>query len=89
MRLRWTLGRVPHKIDSMKLLVFIALVVLGWYGVKWLQQAGTALRQNGRQQSGRTMRTMDTTVCRRCGTYVPAEFPTACDRRDCPFPGIG
>jgi Carlavirus putative nucleic acid binding protein len=77
----------------MKFLVFIALVVLGWYGMKWLQQAGTALRQNGRQngqqQNAKAMRAMDTTVCQRCGTYVPAEFPTACDRRDCPFPGVG
>ncbi len=92
-RLRWTWARVPHKIDFMKFFVFIALVVLGWYGIKWLQQAGTAWRQNGRQpghqQSGRTMRAVDTTVCQSCGIYVPAEFPTACDRRDCPFPGVG
>lgn len=89
MRRRWTWGRVPHKITLMKLFVFIALVLLGWYGMKWLQNAGNVLRQNNRRQTDRTMRTLDTTVCQRCGTYVPAEFPTACDRRDCPFPGVG
>ncbi len=89
MRLRWTSVRVPHKITLMKFFVFIALVVLGWYGMRWLQQAGMALRQNNQPRSGKAMRAMDTTACQRCGTYVPAEFPTACDRRDCPFPGVG
>ena len=80
----------------MKLLVFIVLLAAGWYVLTWIQHLGAAARQAERRvndrQSGpaqRTMRATDTMICKRCGTYVPSEFPTACDRSDCPFPGVG
>lgn len=80
----------------MKFLVFITLIVSGWYVMRWLQQFEVNRRVNGQrggQRSGaaspRQMRATDTVVCSRCGTYVPSDFPTACDRTGCPFPGVG
>ncbi len=82
----------------MKFLVFIVLTVSLWYVMGWVQQqiaAGRKLQQrrSGGRQTGadtrKAMRATDTVVCSRCGTYVPADFPTACGRADCPFPGVG
>jgi hypothetical protein len=81
----------------MKILVFIVLLVAGWYFLTWIQQLGSAARRAERRTTDRrtarpaqrTMRATDTMICKRCGTYVPSEFPTACDRNDCPFPGVG
>jgi len=81
----------------MKFLVFIAILVLGWYVMRWLQnaeverrvRARTADLRAGKAPPPRQMRATDTMLCSRCGAYVPSEFPTACDRKDCPFPGVG
>ena len=81
----------------MKFLVFISLLVLGWYVLGWLQQFEVNRRlrsqHQGKQRTGaaprQQTRATDTTVCSRCGAYVPADFPTACERAGCPFPGVG
>jgi hypothetical protein len=81
----------------MKFLVFISLLVSGWYILRWLQQFENGRRLNRERAAGRRngtqpprmMRATDTILCKRCGTYVPSDFPTACDRGDCPFPGVG
>jgi hypothetical protein len=81
----------------MKLFVFLAIVVSLWYVMRWLQQAevNRRVRQNRSNDNSKrssfrnTTRATDTIVCPRCGAYVPAEFPTACDRSDCPYPGVG
>ena len=82
----------------MKFLVFIAILVSAWYVMRWMQNAEVERRvraerathrRAGAQPRGRQVRATDTVVCSRCGAYVPTEFPTACDRRDCPFPGVG
>ncbi len=91
-------------IEPMKFLVFIAIVVAAWYGLRWIQEAESARRQlRQRQERGRgqkpwrgagaepdrRMRATDTVSCSRCGAYVPSDYPTACGRADCPFPGVG
>jgi hypothetical protein len=66
------------------------------------RQRQTGQRQPGQRQAGgqrpnpyapdgrkSVPRAMDTILCARCGTYVPADFPTACGRKDCPFPSSG
>jgi hypothetical protein len=81
----------------MKFLVFISFIVFGWYVLRWLQQFEANRRVHGQNQGARRtgaaprqqMRATDTTVCSRCGAYVPSDFPTACDRAGCPFPGVG
>jgi hypothetical protein len=82
----------------MKFLVFIAILVSAWYVMRWMHQAEVerrlraeraAGRRTGKAPQPRQMRATDTVVCSRCGAYVPSEFPSACDRRDCPFPGVG
>ena len=81
----------------MKFLVFIAILVTAWYVMRWLQnaeverrvRARTADLRTGKAPKARQMRATDTIPCSRCGAYVPSEFPTACDRSGCPFPGVG
>jgi len=77
----------------MKFIVFIALLVGGWYVLRWFQQFEISRKpqqQGGNQRGGIAQRqATETIACTRCGTYVPAEFPTACDRTGCPFPGVG
>jgi hypothetical protein len=80
----------------MKLIVFIGLLVSFWYGMRWIQNAGAALlreretRRSGNPNAQRAVkRATDLVACPRCGSYIPAEFPSACARRDCPYPGIG
>lgn len=89
MQPRWTWDRVPHKIAGMKFFVFIAIVVSVWYIMQWMQRVEASRRHEVQRRSGKLARATDTIACPRCGTYVPADFPTACDRRDCPFPGVG
>jgi hypothetical protein len=77
----------------MKFLVFISIVVALWYVMRWIQQAGARHLSDPASRGGanrrRRMRATDTVICARCGAYVPTEFPTACARPDCPFPGVG
>lgn len=73
----------------MKFFVFIALLIASWYVMQWMQRAEEARRRNVQRRSGKTLRATDTIACQRCGTYVPADFPTACARKGCPFPGVG
>lgn len=79
----------------MKLLVFIALVLAGWYLLRWLQAPTPARkpRDRGSEDSGAghkaQPRATDLAACPRCGSWVPAEFPVSCGRRDCPYPGVG
>jgi hypothetical protein len=85
----------------MKFLVFITLLVSGWYVLRWLQRFEINRRLREQRQGGQgrdgqrtaaprqQMRATDTMICSRCGAYVPSDFPTACDRADCPFPGVG
>lgn len=82
----------------MKFFVFIAILVTAWYVMRWMQNAEVerrvraeraAYRRTGKATPPRQMRATDTILCSRCGAYVPSEFPTACDRKGCPFPGVG
>ncbi len=81
----------------MKFLVFIVFLVAGWYVLRWLQQFDVARQQSRKRAAdGRSSRkaqsvkrATDTIVCKRCGSYVPSDFPTACERAGCPFPGVG
>ncbi len=77
----------------MKFFVFIAIVVSVWYVMQWFQRAEMPRRMNRQRPNGkagpRAVRATDTIACNRCGVYVPADFPTACERKGCPFPGVG
>ncbi len=80
----------------MKLIVFIALLVSFWYGMRWVQNAGAALmrerearRRAAAGERPRVQRATDLVACPHCGSYIPAEFPSSCGRRDCPYPGVG
>jgi hypothetical protein len=82
----------------MKFFVFITILASAWYVMRWVQQfeverrlraERAAYKAAGARPRARQVRATDTIVCSRCGTYVPSDFPTACDRTGCPFPGVG
>ena len=80
----------------MKLFVFLAIVVSLWYVMRWFQQVESErrlhrdrTRERGDPTARKVPRATDTIVCVRCGSYVPADHPTACEKKDCPFPGVG
>ncbi len=78
----------------MKFLLFLLIILAVWYGMRWLQQAEVSRRLNEQRaddrragrKTKRTARAVDTIACPRCGSYVPANNATACNRGDCPFP---
>jgi hypothetical protein len=88
----------------MKFLVFLTIVVAIWYVMRSIQRANAIRRTQraadrspfpatenpyapGRRRTA--PRATDMTPCPRCGAYIPADFPTACAREDCPFPKAG
>ena len=81
----------------MQFLVFIAIIVGIWYGMRWLQNAGASQpggrgdpqRSRDAQRARAMPRATDMTACPRCGSFVPSDFPASCGRRDCPYPGVG
>ena len=74
----------------MKLIVFIAAVVLIWFVVRTVRQGEVARSQQQAAPRSAPRRkevsATDTIACPKCGAYLPADRPTACARADCPYP---
>jgi len=80
----------------MKLFEFIAGVVLIWFVFRAVRRGsrpvGPARQARGPSAAERmeaAQSATETIRCRRCGSYVPADHPAACERPDCPFPKAG
>lgn len=78
----------------MKFFVFIAILVTLWSVMRWVQQVmqvGRLRQAGGRSRTNRRAvpKATDLIACKRCGSYVAAEFPVSCGRNDCPYPGVG
>lgn len=79
-----------------KLLFTVLVIVIVWYGFKWLARLQDR-RENKvaerRQRAGRGRRSdtgadvEDLTECVLCGIYVAAPRARSCGREDCPYPG--
>jgi len=81
-----------------KLLLLIVLLLVVWYGFKLIEHrtsrrdeiekaAEAAVRRNVEQrQSKERASSVETAECATCGSFVPRESPTACERSDCPHP---
>ncbi len=76
-----------------KLLFLIVVIVVVWYGFKWLGQSGTtrvrddAPRRRARSAERTAVSAEDTVECPVCKTYVLARDPGNCGRSNCPYPG--
>ena len=77
----------------MKLLEFIAGIILIWFVLRAFRQGsqpagpiGTARRPVAPRPSETALKATETVQCRTCGAYVPADRPAACERSDCPLP---
>jgi len=79
-----------------KLVVLIAIIVVVWYGFKFLVQMErarkeaqrTAQRSEAARRRGPPPRAQvveDMVKCSKCGAYVTARRPTRCGRGDCPW----
>jgi len=79
-----------------KLLFTVAVIVLIWYGFKWVGrvQANREAEHRARLRQGR-MPAEDTSAkstahdmlkCAICGDFVSPEATSGCDRANCPYP---
>jgi len=80
-----------------KLLLLIFILVVVWYGVRFVTRIGqlhNALRRAAQQatvnaqRAGRPRQAViaeDLVKCRVCTAFVPAKSATRCARRDCPY----
>ncbi len=77
-----------------KLLFTAAVIVLIWYGFKWLRRVQDERERQDRERlkGGSTGRRgapdAETMIkCPTCGTYLAAGAPKSCGQPDCPYPG--
>ncbi|MFO1057862.1 MAG: hypothetical protein U1E53_12950 [Dongiaceae bacterium] len=80
-----------------KLIVLVAILVVVWYGFKFVGQVDRArkqaLRARGQAPRGGARRPAaapeqaveDMVKCRVCGTYIASRRPSRCSRSDCPW----
>jgi hypothetical protein len=79
-----------------KLLLLGFIVLVAWYGVRFLTRVGQvrqAVRRAAEQAQAnaqarnqpRQAITEDLVKCRVCGAFVPAKSATSCGRSDCPY----
>ncbi|MGH6660831.1 MAG: hypothetical protein ACREB6_04780 [Rhodospirillales bacterium] len=77
-----------------KLLFTAAVIVLIWYGFKWLRRVQDERERQDRERlkGGSTRAHGDPDAetmikCPTCGTYLAAGAPKSCGEADCPYPG--
>ena len=78
-----------------KLLVLAALILIAWYGLKYVQRVDdvrrAVRRETGARRAGAhpargtTLAAEDLAPCERCGAYVAARGAASCGRADCPW----
>ncbi len=77
-----------------KSLLLVLLVVIVWYGFKYVARVEAirrALREELRRRQGGaaprrpTIPAEDLVKCAQCGAYVAARGATSCGRADCPW----
>ena len=75
-----------------KLLVLTAIVIVVWYGFRWVGRVEELRKQAARREdAGQPRRPVpaseDMVRCPSCGTYVAPRAARSCGRSDCPYPG--
>jgi uncharacterized membrane protein len=78
-----------------KLLFTVAVVLLIWYGFKWLgrvkemqeKRDQERLKAEGQARSAADSDAEAMIKCPTCGTYLAAGAPKSCGKADCPYPG--
>jgi uncharacterized protein len=76
-----------------KLLVLILLVLVVWYGFKYVQRVEDVRRmlrrelerRQGKPQPNQPIPAEDLVKCARCGAYVATGSRSSCGRADCPW----
>lgn len=74
-----------------KLLVLAVIILIVWYGFKYVQRVEELQRMLRREMKRRrdgapqprTLPAEDLVKCERCGAYVAAGSSTSCGRADC------
>ena len=78
-----------------KLLFTVAVIVIIWYGFKWLgrvqdmreKEAKDRLKGGGQARPADAGDAETMIKCPTCGTYLSAASPRSCGKPDCPYPG--
>ena len=73
-----------------KLLLTAAIILVIWYGFKWVGRLDRArkkkaLKGNGAMPDSPTAQAETLVKCPVCGTYVSPGGPEPCGREDCPY----
>ena len=69
-----------------KLLLVVALVLIGWYVVRWINRSVPPVpRRRRAAPAGPQAAVEDLTACRVCGAYVAASA-RGCGKPGCPQP---
>jgi uncharacterized protein len=72
-----------------KLLVLIAIIVVVWYGFKYVARTEEVRRHESRRKAPaagpKRVEAEDMTKCSVCGAYVAARGAAHCGRSDCPW----
>jgi len=82
----------------MKILVTAAIILVIWYGFKFVGRLAEAKEKNERDAAknggGKAPGKADTggetvelVACKVCGDYVSSSKTVSCGRDDCPYPG--
>ena len=73
-----------------KLLLTTAIILVIWYGFKWVgrldrARKNRALKDKGGEPESRTAQAESLVKCSVCGTYVSPGGAESCGREDCPY----
>ena len=80
-----------------KLLLLGFILLVAWYGVRFITRVGqmrdamrraseqAAMNARARGHARPAIATEDLVKCRTCGAFVPAKSAMACGRADCPY----
>jgi hypothetical protein len=72
-------------ISFWKLLLLVIVVAGVWAGVAIYKRSQRRRELDEPAAAKPKVAHVQTTACRVCGTYVPAQGATRCARADCPF----
>jgi len=80
--------------SPMKILVTAAIILVIWYGFKWIGRVAEVKERDGASKPSSKKKASDDgkeavelVACKVCGDYVSSAKSVSCGRDDCPYPG--
>ncbi len=78
-----------------KILFTAAIILVIWYGFKWVGRLSEAKERDEAQaakskdggKSENAKEAVELIACKVCGDYISSDKKVSCGRDDCPYPG--